>query len=201
MRRRRVVLWLVAAAVLATVVSLGYPVVYARLFLNYPLHHRTFPAAIVIHHSVTPPMLHGKVVDAAVLDAMHAARGFAATGPDGKVYHIGYHYVVLQDGTVQPGRPESLWGQHTHDYNETLGICLVGNFQSTSNHGQMGPLVPPPAQLAAAARLARQLLTRYGLTRDDIFLHRELAATECPGDCFPKAAFLRLVDHAPPSRP
>jgi N-acetylmuramoyl-L-alanine amidase len=193
MKMRRVIGWLVVAVLLTAAVAVGYQFFRPRLLPLYPLHHTTFPAAIVIHHSATPPTLGGKVVDAAVLDRMHAERGFSATGPDGKIYHIGYHYVVLQDGTVQPGRPESNWGQHTHAYNMTLGICLVGNFQSTSNKGKQGPLTPPPAQLAAAARLTRTLLERYHLTTEDIFLHRELGPTECPGDGFPRAAFLRLV--------
>ena len=47
--------------------------------------------------------------------------------------HIGYHFLILPDGTVERGRPESMWGAHTRDHNDTLGICLVGDFDRRDN--------------------------------------------------------------------
>lgn len=40
---------------------------------------------------------------------------------------IGYHQVVLLDGTVQPGRPIERIGAHTKGMNnDSIGVCYVG---------------------------------------------------------------------------
>ena len=68
----------------------------------------------VIHCSDSP---HGRGDDAATIHKWHKERGF-----DG----VGYHYVILEDGTVQSGRPEFWSGAHAKGYNSALGICLIG---------------------------------------------------------------------------
>jgi N-acetyl-anhydromuramyl-L-alanine amidase AmpD len=53
-----------------------------------------------------------------MIRAWHLARGFS---------DIGYHYVILPDGTVEIGRP--LWraGSHCQGHNlDSVAICLVG---------------------------------------------------------------------------
>lgn len=154
---------------------------------------RTFPVGIVIHHTATPPVIHGKPVDAAFIDGLHAKRGFSVTDTDGRVYHIGYHYLIQQDGTICTGRPEHLHGAHTMGHADMLGIALVGNFQRASNRGRCGPLVPPPAQLRALETLTRQLMRKYDLPANCVFLHHDLCPTACPGDGFPRAEFYRAL--------
>ncbi len=40
---------------------------------------------------------------------------------------IGYHKVILEDGTIEDGRPEYIQGAHCKGYNHcSLGICLIG---------------------------------------------------------------------------
>ena len=39
---------------------------------------------------------------------------------------IGYTYVILEDGTIENGRPEYWEGAHARGYNDTIGICLIG---------------------------------------------------------------------------
>jgi N-acetyl-anhydromuramyl-L-alanine amidase AmpD len=143
-----------------------------------------FPTGIVIHHTAT-----GTVETIASIDAMHTRRGFAVTDADGTVYHIGYHFLIQQDGTVQTGRPEHLHGAHAHGHPDTLGIALVGNFHAASNRGRQGPLTPPNAQLRAAEALTATLLRKYRLSTRTVYLHRDLVQTQCPGDHFPRARF------------
>jgi len=70
---------------------------------------------IVVHCSASPQ---GRGDDAETIHAWHQERGF-----DG----IGYHYVILEDGTVQTGRPEYWAGAHVRSHNDnSLGICLIG---------------------------------------------------------------------------
>ncbi|MEP0766023.1 MAG: N-acetylmuramoyl-L-alanine amidase [Fimbriimonadia bacterium] len=168
---------------------------------------------VVIHHSATAPTSAGKPVDAGVLDRYHARRGWVHVDESG-VYHIGYHYVVLQDGTVQPGRPENATGAHsgvTHYNRHYLGICLVGDFDSSSNpRGRTGPLRPTSVQMEATVDLVVGLARRHGFGAEDIIAHRDVKSTLCPGDRFPMAELRAAVrkrlaqpaDREPgPSRP
>ncbi len=89
-----------------------------------------------------------------------------------RVYHIGYHYVVLPDGTIQQGRPEWMPGAHTAGHNNTIGICLVGNFERRR---------PSRAQLQVTIKLVARLMKKYHFTVNEVYGHRDLAATACPG--------------------
>lgn len=60
---------------------------------------------------------------AAMIDNWHKARGFKS--PSG--IHIGYHYFIRKDGTLESGRPTEEVGAHCEGYNrDSLGICLAG---------------------------------------------------------------------------
>ncbi|MDO8588339.1 MAG: peptidoglycan recognition family protein [Armatimonadota bacterium] len=164
---------------------------------------RQKPPGIIIHHSASPPRVGGRIIDAKALDRMHAHRGFRMWY-EGKIYHIGYHFVVLPDGKVQTGRPVGCRGAHTHGrsiYNRYIGICLVGNFSSTDNsHGQQGPLKPTRAQMNALTGLCGRLMDEYRIDPAHIKRHRDFNRTECPGDRFPYhrlIAELKRRNHAP----
>jgi N-acetylmuramoyl-L-alanine amidase len=143
------------------------------------------PAGIVIHHTASAAVVEGNTVDAERIARWHERRGFSAEYR-GQVYHIGYHYVILPDGTAQSGRPEWMLGAHTYGHNDYLGICLVGNFDRGANpNGAEQPAAPTAAQMAALRSLLRDLMTKYRLGPEDIYGHCELGATACPGDRFP----------------
>ncbi|MGD9496361.1 MAG: N-acetylmuramoyl-L-alanine amidase [Armatimonadota bacterium] len=143
------------------------------------------PAGIVIHHTATGAVVDGHTVNAERIALWHEQRGFSAEYR-GEVYHIGYHYVILPDGTLQSGRPEWMLGAHTFGHNDYLGICLVGNFDSASNpEGRQWPSEPTAEQMATLKRLLRELMTKYRLEAEDIQGHCELGPTACPGDRFP----------------
>lgn len=143
------------------------------------------PAGVVIHHTATGATVEGHVVNARLIAQWHQRRGFS-TEYRGKIYHIGYHYVILPDGTLEQGRPEWMLGAHTYGHNDYLGICLVGNFDHNANpDGAQQPARPTPAQMATLRSLLRDLMTKYRLRPTDIFGHCELGATACPGDRFP----------------
>ena len=70
---------------------------------------------IVIHCSASPQ---GRGDTAETIHQWHQEREW--TG-------IGYHFVILEDGTVEAGRPEYWDGAHARGYNDrSLGICLIG---------------------------------------------------------------------------
>ena len=69
----------------------------------------------VIHCSDSPQ---GRGDNAQTIHRWHKERGF-----DG----IGYHYVILEDGTVENGRPEFWSGAHAKGHNDAIGICFIGD--------------------------------------------------------------------------
>ena len=92
---------------------------------------------------------------------------------------IGYHW-VLEDfaGHVLAvqGREPFMLGAHCRGHNNMIGICLVGKFN----------LKPPSeALLEKTARLVKALLLQYNyLTPKDVYDHRDLNDTTCPGKYF-----------------
>lgn len=70
---------------------------------------------VVVHCSASPQ---GRGDDASTIHRWHLERGF-----DG----VGYHYVILEDGSIEAGRPEYWQGAHAGKDNKgSLGICLIG---------------------------------------------------------------------------
>jgi len=69
----------------------------------------------IVHCSDSPQ---GRGDDAEAIHRWHLERGF-----DG----IGYHYIILEDGRIQNGRPDYWVGAHAKGFNKAIGICLIGN--------------------------------------------------------------------------
>ncbi len=70
---------------------------------------------IVIHTADTPK---GKYFDANDIRKWHIERGWS---------DIGYHYVILLDGTIELGRMINVIGAHVAGYNSnSIGICYIG---------------------------------------------------------------------------
>lgn len=132
------------------------------------------PTHIVIHHSATAADMSVEEIRRAHLD-----RGFD---------DIGYHYLVLADGSVAKGRPEGVPGAHARGINQhSIGVCCVGHFQDT-------PITR--GQFEALISLVVDLASRYRIQVEDILGHCDVTAispdatpTECPGarlyECLP----------------
>ena len=75
---------------------------------------------IIIHCSATREG--DDSVNAEVIDRWHKERGWQG---------IGYHYVVLMDGTIETGRMVDQCGAHTRGHNcESIGVCYIGGVES-----------------------------------------------------------------------
>lgn len=71
---------------------------------------------LVVHCSGSPQ---GRGDTAATIHKWHLERGW-----DG----IGYHVVILEDGTIEHGRPLYWCGAHVKAANNiSLGVCLIGD--------------------------------------------------------------------------
>jgi N-acetylmuramoyl-L-alanine amidase len=84
---------------------------------------------------------------------------------------IGYHFVILPDGTVEDGRPLETPGAHVSGHNSrSIGLCLVGG---------KGGFNFTIAQIRAARVLIQGLQIRWPLAT--VQGHRDLdPGKECP---------------------
>jgi hypothetical protein len=72
---------------------------------------------VIIHCSDSPQ---GRGDNAATIHGWH-------TSPPRSWDGIGYHHVILEDGTVENGRPPYWSGAHVRGHNKgSIGICLIG---------------------------------------------------------------------------
>ncbi len=149
------------------------------------------PPGIVLHDSDTPGRMHGRLVGRAHIEETEREdHPNWRTVCDGKVYHIGYHYVIRADGVVEKGRPDDCLGTHSRTHNDWLGICMIGGF-STNRH--WWPEQPTHAQMVALIALCERLMSRYHISPAYIKRHRDLNQTWCPGDRFPYRFLMRTL--------
>ena len=101
---------------------------------------------ILIHCSSVRPYQTSTAVQ---IDNWHRARGWNG---------IGYHYVILRDGTIQTGRPESQVGAHCTGHNaHSIGICYEGGLDAQGKPSD----TRTRAQKRALVRLLRDLRKKY----------------------------------------
>ncbi|MRN79461.1 N-acetylmuramoyl-L-alanine amidase [Brucella sp. 10RB9210] len=120
---------------------------------------------LVWHCSATPE---NKPFTAADIDRWHKAQGWAG---------IGYHYVVLLDGTVQKGRPVEKVGAHVQGHNTgSIGCVYIGGVAAD---GKTPKDTRTPAQKEAMMQLTKDLLKQFP-TIKRIAGHNEFSSKACP---------------------
>jgi N-acetylmuramoyl-L-alanine amidase len=154
---------------------------------------------IVIHHTAVIPGESKAPRSEHDIDEYHRARGFEILC-FGRVYHVAYHYLIMPDGKVKPGRPERCEGAHAKGYNSYLGISVVGDFSSEDNPtGKKGRTRPTAKQIASLIQLCRRLKDRYNIPLQHIVRHSDISSTKCPGDRFPFRSVLNQLQGRPGS--
>lgn len=135
------------------------------------------PTGVIVHHSLTKD---GKTEDWKGIKRYHMEeKGWSDIG-----YHAGVERIngVL---TSLTGRPLNMTGGHCLGHNDTIGICIVGNFD----------LAPPDDEmLRYAAALAAGYLRMFELPIDTLHRHHDYAEKSCPGTQFPWDEFVGLVE-------
>ncbi|HEX8720829.1 MAG TPA: peptidoglycan recognition family protein, partial [Pyrinomonadaceae bacterium] len=171
--------------------ALALLLIAAGLFFGVSYANTIRPAGVVIHHSALPPTPGGRPADLATIERIHRERGFGAFYW-GRSYHVGYHYIILPDGTVQAGRPEHCRGAHATGFNSYIGICLIGDFSSRENpSGALGAVEPTYAQMRSLIELTNRLRAQYDIPLGNVIQHHDVNPnTECPGDHFPFTQFI-----------
>lgn len=121
---------------------------------------------IIVHCTATPE---GRDVSTDDIDKWHRQRGFSC---------IGYHYVILIDGTLQVGRPLDKVGAHCKGHNaHSIGIAYVGGIDIYGQYADTRTV----EQRATMATLIDFLCKSFS-TIKIVSGHRDYAARACP--CF-----------------
>lgn len=118
---------------------------------------------IILHCSATKE---GQAFTVKDIETWHKERGFKG---------VGYHYVILLDGTVEVGRPESEIGAHTLGQNtNSIGICYIGGLDAKGNPKD----TRTDAQREALIKLVKKLKNNY--PEATVHGHNEFANKACP---------------------
>lgn len=122
-----------------------------------------YPEMIVVHHSAATENQTIKSIE-----DYHLSLGWEG---------VGYQYLITKYGEVYQGRPEYYHGAHTTGHNnDSIGICLVGNFDIS---------LPTEAQKNALVSLIGDIQERYNIGIDKIYPHRKFANKTCFGKLLP----------------
>ena len=117
---------------------------------------------IFVHHSASSQ----KSTTRDMIHQWHLDRGW--TG-------VGYHYVIEADGSMMMGRPLAKIGAHVKSHNRnSIGICVVGNYETD--------LAMTSAQEQSLVLILLGLLSQFDLDVNEVYGHRELGETLCPGE-------------------
>lgn len=138
----------------------------------------------VISGSVSELFLHHTVTESGPPERQHEImRSVQATAFTKGFSDISYSFLVFPTGQIYEGRGWGVVGAHTLGHNAiAYAICLVGHY----GHEPM-----TDAQVEAARQIVAEGQRRGFITnKPTIQGHREVYATECPGD----NAFARLDD-------
>jgi N-acetylmuramoyl-L-alanine amidase len=94
---------------------------------------------------------------------------------------IGYHWIIDRDGSIAPGRPETMTGSHVRGHNtRSLGICLIGGHGSASTDRFEDHFTPQ--QKRALKQLIADIKSRTPIKA--VRPHHAVAAKACPGFAF-----------------
>lgn len=130
---------------------------------------------IIVHCTATPD---GRPVTIREITQWHKQRGFST---------IGYHYVIMLDGTVCNGRNVDTVGAHCTNHNShSIGVCYVGGLDKVTKQPKD---TRTPAQKYALTTLLKKLKALYPKAK--IYGHRDFANKACP--CFDAKSEYKLI--------
>jgi len=90
---------------------------------------------------------------------------------------IGYHFIISPQGEIFEGRPAAALGAHVKGKNvDNIGVSLMGNHHPPENQK------PSQETLKALDMLGKHLAETYKIPAAMFYAHRDLAASDCPGD-------------------
>lgn len=125
---------------------------------------------IIVHCTATPEYKHYTAADVRRWHTTPVSKGGRGWSD------IGYHYLVLLDGTVETGRDVDTIGAHCTGHNShSIGVCYVGGMDSANRYAKD---TRTELQKDALLQLLISLHRLYPYAK--IRGHRDFANKECP---------------------
>lgn len=135
-------------------------IIETNLKFNGSLSTRSKTDMIILHHA------EASKCSAEDIHKWHLGNGWSG---------FGYHFLIRKDGSIYRGRPENTVGAHCAGKNSTsIGICAEGAYMTESM---------PEVQKKAIIELVAYLKEKYNVV--NVYGHREVGASNCPGDNYP----------------
>ena len=95
-------------------------------------------------------------------------------------FYAGYHYYIEKSGRIYQARADNEMAAHAVEVNRpgywnknSLGVCLQGNFMKKG-------LIEE--QIKTLGKFIYEKRAQYGIPRKEIYGHRDISPTLCPGD-------------------
>lgn len=127
---------------------------------NGNLSYGNLPVMIVLHHAEASKCT---IED---IHRWHLSNGWIGCG---------YHYFVRKNGSIYRGRPEGAIGSHCPGANSnSISICAEGSYMTETM---------ATVQKQAIIELCKDIMSRYEIKQ--IYGHKELYNTDCPGANYP----------------
>ena len=125
---------------------------------------------MTFHHSLSDSG------DAKTIDAWHRFKGWAG---------IGYHFVILRDGTIEHGRNLKMIGAHALGKNgDSIGVCLIGNFHKYE---------PSYLQIVASSKVYHDACRLYQKPLGIGYHRYKWLWNACPGPMLDRADFAEIL--------
>ena len=136
---------------------------------------RSSTKRIILHHAAA------KKCSAEDIHRWHLNNGWSGAG---------YHFRVRKDGTIYRLRPEDKVGAHAYGANyDSLGICFEGDYKEE---------IMQEEEIKAGRELVNFLKNKYGI--NTVQVHKNVNATNCPGDNFPFDQIANETGESKPSK-
>lgn len=129
------------------------------------------PKNIIIHHSGEPKDAWAKKFKNNEMKFMNRIQEYHIKG---RLWDdIGYHFGIGINGTILEGRNIQLQGVHCPSMNyKSIGIVIHGNYNyRTLDFNQIESII----------ELLVWLCTIFDISPNNIFMHKEINSTQCPG--------------------
>ncbi|MGM0599374.1 MAG: peptidoglycan recognition protein family protein [Candidatus Rifleibacteriota bacterium] len=138
------------------------------------------PQRIIVHHSYIPNQSQYKGAA-----SIRGIQNYHMYGEHTKWNDIGYHFLIGPDGVIYQGRPETVVGAHCSPNTNSVGICLIGDYDP--NKDKITPVMEN-----ALIKLMAWVASYYRIdVRANLYGHCDFSPKSCPG----KTVYVKLPEY------
>jgi hypothetical protein len=138
------------------------------------------PQRLIVHHSYIPNHSHYKGAA-----SIRGIQNYHMDNANTKWNDIGYHFLIGPEGVIYQGRPETVVGAHCSPNTNSVGVCLIGDYDPGKD-----PI--PVVMEDSLIKLLAWLASNYKVDpRINIYGHCDFSPKSCPG----KNVYVRLPQY------